>query len=87
MRINRSIATPILLGMAALPMLRATAIPGHELASLLGLVALVLLALKAMKDRVMPPVRSEDSAQVRREVPLMAPRVNVDATSGSHRLL
>lgn len=81
------LATPLLLGMAALPMLRATAIPGHEMASLLGLLALVLLALKAMKDRVMPPGRPEDSAQVRREVPLMAPRVNVDATSGSHQLL
>jgi len=81
------IATPLLLGLAALPMLRATAIPGHEMASLLGLVALILLGLKAFKDRVMFSTKAEDLAQVRREVPLMAPRMNVDSTSGAHHLL
>lgn len=81
------LATPILLGLAALPMLRATAIPGHQVASVLGLGALLLLALKAFKDRILQPVEDEDHAWVRREIPLMVPRVITDATSGAHRQL
>ncbi|WLT31312.1 MraY family glycosyltransferase [Geothrix sp. PMB-07] len=81
------LATPLLLGLAALPMLRATEIPGHELASSVGLGALLLLAFKAFKDRVMLGAKTEDHAQIRREIPLMRPRVNLDAPSGSHHLL
>ncbi|MBI1751815.1 MAG: undecaprenyl/decaprenyl-phosphate alpha-N-acetylglucosaminyl 1-phosphate transferase [Acidobacteria bacterium] len=81
------LATPLLLILAALPMLRATEIPGHELASSVGLGALLLLAFKAFKDRVLLPAKIEEHAQVRREVPLMQPRVNLDAPSGSHHLL
>jgi len=81
------LATPILLGLAALPMLRATEIPGHQLASALGLGALLLLALKAFKDRILLPIQDEDHAWVRMEVPLMTPRVTSDVVSGAHRQL
>lgn len=81
------IATPLLLGMAALPMLRATEIPGHELASSVGLGALLLLAFKAFKDRVVQVAKPEEHTRIRREIPLMRPRVNLDTPSGSHHLL
>jgi UDP-GlcNAc:undecaprenyl-phosphate GlcNAc-1-phosphate transferase len=76
-------ATPILLGLAALPMLRATAIPGHLALSSLGLLALIGLALKAFMDRITKPRKIKAHAQVRREIPSMAPGT-VREPSGSH---
>lgn len=78
------IATPILLGLAALPMLRAIAFPGNMALSAVGITALVLLALKAFKDRVREHEKTVvATAQVRREIPLMAPGALREA-SGSH---
>jgi UDP-GlcNAc:undecaprenyl-phosphate GlcNAc-1-phosphate transferase len=78
------LATPALLVLAALPMLRATAIPGHVEASLLGLVALVLLALKAFKDRVGKHAQEATAlTQVRREIPFMVSGA-IREPSGSH---
>ena len=77
-------ATPILLTIAASPMLRATAIPGHEAISLLGLVVLLGLALKAFKDRVTTRDRQGVTSQVRREIPFMVSG-NVRAVSGGVR--
>ena len=79
------LATPLLLGFAALPMLRATAIPGHLPVSTLGMAGLVLLALKVFKDRVVKPSKAEAAAQVRREIPIMASGTLREA-SGSHRI-
>jgi UDP-GlcNAc:undecaprenyl-phosphate GlcNAc-1-phosphate transferase len=76
-------ATPILLGLAGLPMLRATSLPGYLLMSNLGLLALAILSFKAFKDRVSKPKDSEPTAKVRREVPFMAPSALREA-SGSH---
>jgi uncharacterized membrane protein len=84
-------ATPILLTIAALPMLHATALPGHETTSLMGLGVLLVLALKAFKDRVTTRERSEATAQVRREIPFMvsgsvrAVSDSVRAVSGGYR--
>lgn len=44
----------VLLSLAALPMSRALSFPGHNATSLLGLAALVFLALTAFRDRVDP---------------------------------
>jgi UDP-GlcNAc:undecaprenyl-phosphate GlcNAc-1-phosphate transferase len=79
-------ATPILLTIAALPMLRATAIPGHESMSNLGLGILVVLALKAFKDRVTAKEPVGASAQIRREIPFMVAS-GVHEVSGSHSKL
>ena len=78
------LATPLLLGFAALPMLRATAIPGHVPISTLGAVGLVLLALNVFMDRAARPSRSMAAAQVRREIPIMASGTLREA-SGAHR--
>jgi UDP-GlcNAc:undecaprenyl-phosphate/decaprenyl-phosphate GlcNAc-1-phosphate transferase len=79
------IATPLLLSLAGLPMLRATALPWHQPASTLGLLALVLLALKAFKDRAMTPLKAERrKVQVRHEVPFLVPETLEEAHSGSH---
>jgi UDP-GlcNAc:undecaprenyl-phosphate GlcNAc-1-phosphate transferase len=77
-------ATPILLTIAALPMLRATALPGHETVSLMGLGVLLALALKAFKDRVTSRGLKEATAQVRREIPIMVSG-SVRAVSGGYR--
>ena len=77
-------ATPTLLTLAALPMLRATALPGHETVSLMGLGVLLALALKAFKDRVTTREQQEATAQVRREIPFMVSG-SVRAVSGSYR--
>ena len=77
------LVTPLLLGLAALPMLRATPLPGNVLLSDLGLVALLLLAFKVFKDRVSKPAKAKEVAHVRREIPLMTPSVLQDP-SGSH---
>lgn len=77
------VVTPILLVLAALPMLRATAIPGHAEASTLGLGILALLAFKAFKDRVTKSALKAVPAQVRREIPFMMSGV-VREPSGSH---
>ncbi|HLP30175.1 MAG TPA: MraY family glycosyltransferase [Geothrix sp.] len=77
------IATPVLLVLAALPMLRATAIPGHAEASTLGIGILALLAFKAFKDRVTRTGLVTTPAQVRREIPFMMPSVAREP-SGSH---
>jgi UDP-GlcNAc:undecaprenyl-phosphate GlcNAc-1-phosphate transferase len=76
-------ATPILLGIAALPMLRATAIPGSQVISLAGLGVLLLLALKAFKDRVITKNGSVAATQIRREIPFMVSG-SVREASGSH---
>ena len=80
------LATPILLALAALPMLRATAFPGHQRVALLGLGALLLLALKAFKDRVTAGKDAAAPAQVRREVPLVVSG-SLREASGSHTRL
>lgn len=77
------VATPILLTLAVLPMLRATALPGHAEASTLGIGALGLLAFKAFKDRVARAPLNAAPAQVRREIPFMMPSVTREP-SGSH---
>jgi UDP-GlcNAc:undecaprenyl-phosphate GlcNAc-1-phosphate transferase len=82
------VATPLLLCVAALPMLRATAIPGHSPLSMLGLIGLVALALKAFKDRVWEPKKIQRSftvvsTQVQREIPYLIPR-NLKEASGTH---
>jgi UDP-GlcNAc:undecaprenyl-phosphate GlcNAc-1-phosphate transferase len=77
-------ATPILLAIAALPMLHATDLPGHETVSLLGLGVLLALALKAFKDRVTTRGPQEATTQVRREIPIMVSG-SVRAVSGGYR--
>jgi UDP-N-acetylmuramyl pentapeptide phosphotransferase/UDP-N-acetylglucosamine-1-phosphate transferase len=64
----------ILLGLALLPMTRALPFPGHKLVSMLGLVSLLVLALRAFRNRV-------DSARV--IVPLR-PRKELEEASGSN---
>jgi UDP-GlcNAc:undecaprenyl-phosphate GlcNAc-1-phosphate transferase len=84
------LATPLLLGFAALPMLRATAIPGHLPLSALGLLALAVLALKAFKDRAMNPATSPTKArrrtviQVHHEIPFLGGEVTQESPSGAH---
>lgn len=76
------VVTPLLLSLAALPMLRATKLPGHSVLSSLGLVVLILVALKALKDRVSAKEVDEAAAQVRREVPLLVKGAR--EASGAH---
>ncbi|GLH73044.1 hypothetical protein GETHLI_15460 [Geothrix limicola] len=76
-------ATPLLLCLGGLPMLRATSVPGNMVLSSLGLVSLVFLAFKAFKDRVSQSREHQPSAQVRREIPFMLP-TTLSETSGSH---
>ncbi len=79
------VATPLLLSLAALPMLRATSIPGHLPLSVLGILTLVLVALKAFKDRAMSPLKAERrKAQVHREIPFMSSRTLEEIPSGPH---
>jgi UDP-GlcNAc:undecaprenyl-phosphate GlcNAc-1-phosphate transferase len=80
------IATPILLCFAALPMLRAVSFPGHLPLSLLGISALLLLALKAFKDRVTEAMReAEESTRMSKVVPfIVTPRLD-EASSGTHK--
>ena len=77
------IATPLLLVLAGLPMLRATGLPGGATVSLLGLGALLLLALKAFKDRVTARDADATLTRVRREIPFMTAG-GVREPSGSH---
>lgn len=77
-------ATPILLCLGALPMLRAVTFPGVGALSSLGLVTLVFLAFKAFKDRVSRPKDRHLAAQVRREIPFMLPTALTREASGSH---
>lgn len=76
------VVTPVLLTLAALPMLRATKVPGHSVLSILGLGLLLLVALKALKDRVSAKYEEEVAAQVRREVPVMVKGAR--EASGAH---
>jgi UDP-GlcNAc:undecaprenyl-phosphate GlcNAc-1-phosphate transferase len=78
------IATPLLLVMAALPMIRATDLPGHAPVSMVGLGLLLLLAFKAFKDRVTRSEKNPALARVRREIPFMAPGTGMREISGSH---
>ncbi len=80
------IATPLLLGFAGLPMLRATAIAGHLPLSTLGILALVMLALKAFKDRAMNPLKAtrRKVIQVHHEIPFLGSEVMRESPSGSH---
>ena len=81
-------ATPLLLGLAGLPMLRATTLPGHLPVSTLGVLTLVLLALKAFKDRAMNPLKAERrKIQVRHEIPIMVSEALRETPSGSHPTL
>ena len=77
------LATPLLLGLAALPMTRATVFPGHVLVSTLGILALVSLALKVFKDRVKEAAAIEAPAQIKRVVPFIVPN-SLKEASGSH---
>jgi UDP-GlcNAc:undecaprenyl-phosphate GlcNAc-1-phosphate transferase len=85
------LATPCLLGLAVLPMTRATALPGHQAISLLGLVALAILIIKAFVDRVKEDSMPAPQAQARRPVPMMRARSEVALhsaeASGSHTAL
>jgi len=75
-------AAPILLVLAALPMARATALPGHHGISLLGLIVLLLLALKVFKDRVAKgPEKQVAEARVCLEVPVIEPRATREASN------
>lgn len=76
------VVTPLLLSLAALPMLRATRVPGHSVLSILGLGLLLLLALKVLKHRVSAKGMEEDAAQVRREVPILVKGAR--EASGAH---
>ena len=80
------IATPLLLGLAGLPMLRATAIPLHQPISTIGILVLTVVALKSFKDRATSPARVafQRPAQVRREIPFLVPEVMRESPSGSH---
>lgn len=76
------VVTPLLLSLAALPMLRATRVPGHSVLSILGLGLLLLLALKVLKHRVSAKGMEEEAAQVRREVPILVKGAR--EASGAH---
>ena len=78
------LATPLLLAVATLPMLRATTIPGAYTLSSLGVLLLAGLALKAFLDRIMPTPKAEPAARVAREVPPLKP---ARQRSGAHRTL
>lgn len=80
------LATPALLAIAFLPMLRTLAFPGARALSSLGVMALTLLWAKAFLDRVLPGEARQAVAQVRRDVPLMS-QATVREPSGSHRTL
>jgi hypothetical protein len=77
------LATPLLLAIAALPMLQATAVPGHHVVSLLGVGLLLVLALKAFKDRVTKNGKAVSPTQIRREIPFMVSGA-IREPSGSH---
>jgi UDP-GlcNAc:undecaprenyl-phosphate GlcNAc-1-phosphate transferase len=63
------LATPILLVFAALPMLRATELPGARAISLAGGIALLALGAKGFRDRTRKPVFVERRfTPVRREL-------------------
>ena len=78
------IATPVLLCLAGLPMLRATAMPWHEPISTLGMLALVVMGLKAFKDRATRPllVVTQRQTQARR-IPVMVTEAMRESPSGS----
>ena len=78
------LATPLLLALAALPMLRATNLPGSHPASVLGVLLLAALAFKAFLDRILPAPEAQTAARVAREVPRMEPSRE---RSGAHRTL
>jgi UDP-GlcNAc:undecaprenyl-phosphate GlcNAc-1-phosphate transferase len=75
--------TPILLGLAALPMLRATWLPEGHLISILGLAALLGLALKVFMDRTTKPGKAKEGIPVRRDISLMGAK-ELRHPSGSH---
>jgi len=78
-------ATPLLLLLAGLPMVRATAIPGHTLISTLGILALVLVALKAFRDRVLSPsMAKQPKVQVQRGIPILVYEAMKESPTGSH---
>jgi UDP-GlcNAc:undecaprenyl-phosphate GlcNAc-1-phosphate transferase len=81
------VATPLLLGLAALPMLRATAVPWHLPISTLGLLALLLLAFKAFRDRAISPLKvkaGRRKVEFRHEVSLLVSESLEEVHSGSH---
>ncbi|HEX9010473.1 MAG TPA: hypothetical protein VF804_08905, partial [Holophagaceae bacterium] len=81
------VATPILLTIACLPMMRVADFPGARAISLFGVAALGLLALKAFLDRILPGAEAAPAAQVRREIPFMAGTASTREPSGTHRTL
>ena len=81
------LSTPVLLTFAALPMFRATDLPGGRAISLLGVAALLVLGLKAFLDRILPEAKEAPAAQVRREIPFMTAAAATRETSGTHRSL
>ena len=65
------VATPLLLGLAILPMLRSFSFVGHEFVSTFGLVAILALALKVFWDRTMKHGKRKAQMIARREIPFM----------------
>lgn len=80
------VATPILLIFAFLPMVRVADFPGARAIALFGAAALVVLALKAFLDRILPGTEMAPAAQVRREIPFMGAGAPTREPSGSHRV-
>ena len=66
----------ILLCLAFLPMTRAMGFPGHELISLAGLAGLIILGVRAFRDRVDP---------AKAAIPLL-PRKDNENTSGPNQV-
>ena len=77
------LATPTLLVIAFLPMTRTIVFPGYQVVSSLGLIALILLALKVFKDRVTEEIPEANPALDEIEIPLLIPRMRHEP-SGTH---
>ena len=80
------IATPLLLCLAGLPMLRATSLPWHQPISTLGFLVLLGVSLKAFKDRATRPLRAitQSHNQIRHPIPFIVTEAMRESPSGSH---
>jgi len=87
-RLDRRVwlATPILLSLAFLPMLRATDFPNSRFISLAGLFVLLGLGLKAFIDRVQPISRrtAVNVRRVRRKLSVGSQRPGPDSRAQHH---
>lgn len=80
------LATPLLLGLAALPMLRGTSVPAAWALSRIGYLALIGLAALNVRQRLGAFRAAKASVvSVRRKIPGMAP-VPAGESSGAHNL-